>query len=570
MIVQIILTTVGANTGPNFDLYSDVDSYETPFATSVPKAALVAGYISSVVPNGTTVVRVVSFGTCNTAVDINISLLPVTTTTTTTWPVPITTTSTTSTTSTTTSTTSTTSTTTSTTSTTSTTTTAAPTTTTTTTEAPVTTTTTTTEAVITTTTTTTTEDPGAYWNAQYCTGSSTPPILRVPSSAVSGQVVFADITLDTCASLTTPYVGTPSSYVDRRTYPLYSNCIACNNLVNHRWATMVRCDNPSITAYSQWFNVGDFSVDDIVTQNPTFSSPPYYNYRITSISTDSSGFPQFVIQATGLSSCSDTTTTTTTAAPTTTTTTTPVPTTTTTTTPAPQYLSYDLYYPCGTTNPASLRLPYTGNLDPGVIVMGCVDGTCYCYTVAGPTFVGGAQLTENGEFSSCPVCNENIPIPTTTTTTTTPPPATTTSTTTAPTTTTTTTGGTPPPFTGCIKWTNVYDYDQPVSCTDPSGTSSGTDVYYELTVWLYETDGVTPKNAPAGGLLVSFDVETSGSCSGGGGAIYTVEILAGNNTVIAPYQQTNYSECGYGCGYNTFTPFQFAYTNYPLVNECPV
>jgi hypothetical protein len=263
-----------------------------------------------------------------------------------------------------------------------------------------------------------------------------------------------------------------------------------------------------------------------------------------------------------------TTTTTTTAAPTTTTTTTATPppaTTTTTTTPEPQYLSYDLYI-CGSNPPvpASLRLPYTGNLDPGVIVMGCVDGTCYCYNIAGPTYVGGAQLTFNGEYESCPLCEEAKPVPTTTTTTTStpPPPATTTTTTTsAPITTTTTTT---PPFTGCIKWINEFDYDQAVTCEG----NSGTDVYYELTASLFELDGVTPKNAPFGGVLVTFDAAGTGPCIPSGGT-FTVTILEGNNSVVAPYQQTNYSECGFGCSYNTFTPFQFAYTNYPYVNECP-
>jgi len=207
-----------------------------------------------------------------------------------------------------------------------------------------------------TTTTTTTEDPGAYWNAQWCTGMGTPSILRVPSSAISGQVIFSGDTLDTCATLTTPYVGTPSSYVDRRTYPLYSNCTACNGLVNHRWATMVRCDNPSIIAYSNWFNVGDFNINDIVTQDPTFSSPPYYTYRITGISTNSSNFPQFVIQATGLSTCpQSTTTTTTTIAPIT---------TTTTTTPPPNYKYYfqlvDLTNPPSGLGGGSMTLNSTG------------------------------------------------------------------------------------------------------------------------------------------------------------------------------------------------------------------
>ena len=61
MNVIITLTTAGINTGP-FDLYSNIDGYVIPFANNVDKTALVAGYNSSVVPNGTTTIRVKSDG----------------------------------------------------------------------------------------------------------------------------------------------------------------------------------------------------------------------------------------------------------------------------------------------------------------------------------------------------------------------------------------------------------------------------------------------------------------------------------------------------------------------------
>ena len=723
MIVQIILTTAGANTGPNFDLYSDVDSYEIPFETSVPKAALVAGYISNVVPDGTTVIRVVSFGTCNTAVNINVLILP-TTTTTTTYYVPILTTTTTSTSTSTTTTTSTSTSTTTTTSTststTTTTTTEAPTTTTTTTTAePTTTTTTTTSNLLnftvvqgcslgqaravlsnfsggsgeyypslyayyteaealnepfdtavvltpsssmwglpaglpngtfwvaiqdknnltdkkaksfevtgcgvstttttttlapTTTTTTTTQDPGAYWNAQYCTGLYAAPILRVPSSAVSGQVIYADQTLDTCATLTTPYVGTPSSYVDRRTYPLYANCIACNDLVNSRWATMVRCDNPAITAYSNRFNVGDFNVNDIVADDTVYNQPPFYTYRITSISTDSANFPQRFINPTGLSTCpSDTTTTTTT---------TLAPTTTTTTTLP--YLSYDLYI-CDTDppQPASLRLPYDGNMDPGVFVMGCLDGTCYCYVVAGPTTAGGAQLTKNGEYENCPDCNFYRTSSTTTTTTTLPVSTTTTTTTIAPppptlewytisscltgATDTSTSydvntyeindrvgangfpwrvigisntnpggsnfvlsniGGTGCPFVGCIKYTVEEISTTYQDCTNNGTTLSYPEITSRLTYSLYELDGVTPKNAPFGGILVTFGLGLTG-CFGSSGTL-TVGIAQFTQSNTWDFTSYKVENCtGYDCSTSTQSIDGVQYTNYEYVNACP-
>jgi len=93
MTVLITLTTAGSSTGP-FSLYSNVDSYSTPFETGVSRSSLLAGYTSTVVPNGTTIVRVMSTGTCTNYTDI--SVVPCTTTTTTTVPPPTTTTTTTS------------------------------------------------------------------------------------------------------------------------------------------------------------------------------------------------------------------------------------------------------------------------------------------------------------------------------------------------------------------------------------------------------------------------------------------------------------------------------------------
>jgi hypothetical protein len=80
MTVLITLTTAGSSTG-SFSLYSNVDSYSTPFETGVAKSSLLAGYTSTVVPNGTTIVRVMSTGTCTNYTDI--SVVPCTTTTTT-------------------------------------------------------------------------------------------------------------------------------------------------------------------------------------------------------------------------------------------------------------------------------------------------------------------------------------------------------------------------------------------------------------------------------------------------------------------------------------------------------
>jgi len=83
MTVLITLTTAGADSGP-FDLYSDTDGYVSAFETGVSKAALVAGYSSNLVPNGTTTIRVKSTGVCTNYIDI----IVVTTTTTTTTSAP--------------------------------------------------------------------------------------------------------------------------------------------------------------------------------------------------------------------------------------------------------------------------------------------------------------------------------------------------------------------------------------------------------------------------------------------------------------------------------------------------
>jgi len=81
MTVLITLTTAGDNTGP-FDLYSNANGYTIAFATGVSKSALIAGYESTVVPNGTTEVLVQSIGACDRDLYLNVAGAPTTTTTT--------------------------------------------------------------------------------------------------------------------------------------------------------------------------------------------------------------------------------------------------------------------------------------------------------------------------------------------------------------------------------------------------------------------------------------------------------------------------------------------------------
>ena len=83
LTVLITLTTAGADTG-NFSLYSDVSGYTVAFETGVAKSALEAGYVSSLVPTSTSVIRVKSEATCKNYIDIPVVETTTTTTTTTT------------------------------------------------------------------------------------------------------------------------------------------------------------------------------------------------------------------------------------------------------------------------------------------------------------------------------------------------------------------------------------------------------------------------------------------------------------------------------------------------------
>jgi hypothetical protein len=78
----ITLTTAGADTGP-FNLYTNIDGFVTPFEIGVGKAALEAGYLSSLIPDGTTTVRVKSTSLfCNNYIDLSLPVITTTTTTT--------------------------------------------------------------------------------------------------------------------------------------------------------------------------------------------------------------------------------------------------------------------------------------------------------------------------------------------------------------------------------------------------------------------------------------------------------------------------------------------------------
>ena len=74
MTVLITLTAAGADTGP-FNLYSDTNSYATPFTSSISRATLVSGFTATGVPDGTTIIRATSTGNCTTSIDLTVGLL---------------------------------------------------------------------------------------------------------------------------------------------------------------------------------------------------------------------------------------------------------------------------------------------------------------------------------------------------------------------------------------------------------------------------------------------------------------------------------------------------------------
>jgi len=80
MTVLITLTVAGADSGP-FNLYSNLYGYTSAFETNVAKVDLLAGYPSALVPDYTTIIRVVSTGDCTNYIDIPLTSITTTTTT---------------------------------------------------------------------------------------------------------------------------------------------------------------------------------------------------------------------------------------------------------------------------------------------------------------------------------------------------------------------------------------------------------------------------------------------------------------------------------------------------------
>lgn len=73
MDVLIQLTVAGTDSGPVFNLFSDVNNYSSPFESGVSKTALLTGYTSTLVPRLASIIRVKSTGQCLSYVDLQIS-----------------------------------------------------------------------------------------------------------------------------------------------------------------------------------------------------------------------------------------------------------------------------------------------------------------------------------------------------------------------------------------------------------------------------------------------------------------------------------------------------------------
>ena len=71
----IKLTAAGADTGPLFNLYSDLDNYTTPFASNVSKATLLMGMTASFsfAAPYPSIAKIESTGTCTNSIYINLS-----------------------------------------------------------------------------------------------------------------------------------------------------------------------------------------------------------------------------------------------------------------------------------------------------------------------------------------------------------------------------------------------------------------------------------------------------------------------------------------------------------------
>lgn len=288
MNVLITLTTAGIDTGP-FNLYSNTDSYVTAFETGVTKTALVAGYLSTLVPAGTTYVRVKSTGLCTNYIDIYVTGSGTTTTTTTATP---------------------------------------------------------------TTTTTTTTEVVTYYNVVLC-GTSTPSVIRYngPNNVTLGVVVQSTngscYTVssvgtgpETVGTLLTQFASCGECQVappPTTTTTSTSTSTSTTTSTSTSTSTTTTTTTSILTSCEEWRN--DTLEEATVTYTPCNSVTPVSNYALSTTSSVCAVYGSITVTVGGpltlVGSCN-------TPAPTTTTTTTATPTTTTTTSAPPSYYAFSL------------------------------------------------------------------------------------------------------------------------------------------------------------------------------------------------------------------------------------
>lgn len=68
----LIKLLIGLNS-ETFNLFSNIDGYTLAFETAIPKTSLTSGYSSSLVPDGTTTIRIMEEGSSTSYVDIPVN-----------------------------------------------------------------------------------------------------------------------------------------------------------------------------------------------------------------------------------------------------------------------------------------------------------------------------------------------------------------------------------------------------------------------------------------------------------------------------------------------------------------
>lgn len=351
MNVLITLTTAGIDTGP-FNLYSNTDSYVTAFQTNIAKSLLVAGYTSTVVPAGTTYVRVKSTGLCTNYIDIYVTGSGTTTTTTTATP----------------------------------------------------------------TTTTTTTQVVTYYNVVLCGTSTTTVIRHNgPNNVTLGVVVQSTngscYTVssvgtgpETVGTLLTQFAscvlcqGAPPP-----TTTTTSTSTSTSTTTSTSTSTTTTTTTSILTSCEEWRN--DTLEEATITYTPCNSVTPVSNYALATTSSVCAVFGSITVTVGGpltlVGSCN-------TPGPTTTTTTTAglyrV---------WNLYRSEGAEYPACSTTPATQVIAYSTNYAPGVVFKA---SNGLCYTIANDGYqVSAPNITLSEEFGTCTECAESSPTTTTTT-----------------------------------------------------------------------------------------------------------------------------------------------------------